>query len=182
VSFFLSFSLLLLLLLPVFCFFFWWGQFVWQQKKQKGSSIDKRGGEKNCASEYPPWSKRQEVCQFLLTHAYLDTKKLHWFFLLVHSFCTQTHHTKIPFPHSIPIHVEESQIWCCLSSTQERRIKSPKFPQTREKQIIACEFHSSSLIVCDDSVRDSTIHPTTFRGSTALSNAWWYPTQWGLPK
>ncbi len=66
VSFFLSFSLLLLLRLPVFCFFFWWGQFVWQQKKQKGSSIDKRGGKKNCASEYPPWGKRQKSASFFL--------------------------------------------------------------------------------------------------------------------
>jgi hypothetical protein len=82
--------------------------------------------------------QKAEVSQFLLTHTYLDTKKLHWFFLwyilFVHK---QTHHKNSISPfHSISFHVEESQFWCCLSSTQERRIKSPKFHKHFEKQIL----------------------------------------------
>ncbi len=151
VSFFLSISLLLLLLLllPDFCFFFWWGQFVWQQKKQKGNSIDKRGGKKNLCFRISSLKQKAEVSQFLLTHTYLDTKKLHWFFLwyilFVHK---QTHHKNSISPfHSISFHVEESQFWCCLSSTQERRIKSPKFHKHFWEANIACEFQGSSLIV-----------------------------------
>ncbi len=101
-SFFLSFSLLLLLLLPVFCFFLWWGQFVWQQKKQKGNSIDKRGGKKKLCFRISSLKPKAEVSQFLLTHTYLDTKKLHWFFLWYILFVHKIHHKNSHFP--IPFH------------------------------------------------------------------------------
>jgi hypothetical protein len=104
VSFFLFFSLLLflLLLLPVFCFFFWWGQFVWQQKKQKGNSIDKRGEKKKIVLQnilLEAKGRSQPVSSY--THLPRH-QEIALVFSMVHSFCTQTNpsqkfHFPIPF-------------------------------------------------------------------------------------
>jgi hypothetical protein len=101
VSFFLSFSLLLLLL-PVFCFFFWWGQFVWQQKKQKGNSIDKRGKKKIVLQNILLEAKGRSQPVSSYTHLPRH-QEIALGFSMVHSFCTQTNPSqKFHFP--IPFH------------------------------------------------------------------------------
>jgi hypothetical protein len=134
---------------PCFLFFLLVGSVCLATKKAERKFYWQERGEKKLCFRISSLKQKAEVSQFLLTHTYLDTKKLHWFFLwyilFVHK---QTHHKNSISPfHSNSFHVEESQFWCCLSSTQERRIKSPKFHKHFWEANIACEFQGSSLIV-----------------------------------
>ncbi len=121
---------------PCFLFFLLVGSVCLATKKAERKFYwQERGEKKLCFRISSLKQKAEEVWQFLLTHTYLDTKKLHWFFSMVHSFCTQTHHKNSISPfHSI-------SCWrisiLMLSFFHPRKEdQKPKISQTLEKQIL----------------------------------------------
>jgi hypothetical protein len=112
-------------------------------KKSKKEILLTRDGEKNkLCFRISTLKQKAEVCQFLLTHL-TRHQEIALVFSMVHSFCTQKFHFPIPFHFMLKNLNFDSVL---LPPPKKGGSKAQNFTNTWEANI-ACEFHSSSLIV-----------------------------------